>query len=73
MVVECLIANGDVIFMLIGLNVSLAEKHKIGELVGALFSLAQQARGAHFLSHDIVSALIAWLICLALSRLIILR
>ena len=28
-----------VIFMLIGLNVSLAEKHKIGELVGALFSL----------------------------------
>ena len=41
--------------------------------VGALFSLAQQARGAHFLSHDIVSALIAWLICLALSRLIILR
>jgi len=42
-------------------------------LIGALFSLAQQARGAHFLSHDIVSALIAWLICLALSRLIILR
>ena len=28
-----------VVFMLIGLNVSLAEKHKIGELVGALFSL----------------------------------
>jgi acyl-[acyl-carrier-protein]-phospholipid O-acyltransferase/long-chain-fatty-acid--[acyl-carrier-protein] ligase len=28
-----------VIFMLIGMNVSLAEKHKIGELVGALFSL----------------------------------
>jgi acyl-[acyl-carrier-protein]-phospholipid O-acyltransferase/long-chain-fatty-acid--[acyl-carrier-protein] ligase len=28
-----------VIFMLIGMNVSLAEKHKIGQLVGALFSL----------------------------------
>ena len=28
-----------VIFMLIGMNVSVAEKHKIGELVGALFSL----------------------------------
>jgi acyl-[acyl-carrier-protein]-phospholipid O-acyltransferase / long-chain-fatty-acid--[acyl-carrier-protein] ligase len=28
-----------VIFMIIGMNVSLAEKHKIGELVGALFSL----------------------------------
>src|SRR4051812_9495570 len=28
-----------VIFMLIGLNVSLAEKHHLGELVGALFAL----------------------------------
>ena len=28
-----------VIFMLVAMNVSLAEKHKIGELVGALFSL----------------------------------
>ena len=28
-----------VIFMLIGMNVSLPDKHKIGELVGALFSL----------------------------------
>ena len=28
-----------VIFMLIGMDVSLSEKHKIGELVGALFSL----------------------------------
>ena len=28
-----------VIFMLIGMNVSIAEKHKIGELVGVLFSL----------------------------------
>ncbi len=28
-----------VVFMILGLNVSLAEQHKIGELVGALFSL----------------------------------
>src|SRR5277367_3313557 len=28
-----------VIFMIIGMNVPLGEKHKIGELVGALFSL----------------------------------
>src|SRR4051812_41363238 len=28
-----------VIFMLIGMNVSLDEKHRIGELVGALFAL----------------------------------
>jgi len=37
-------------------------------LLGALFSVAQQSRGAHFLSHDIASALIAWLICFALTR-----
>jgi membrane-associated PAP2 superfamily phosphatase len=35
-------------------------------LLGAVFSVAQQSRGAHFLSHDLVSAMIAWLICLAL-------
>lgn len=34
--------------------------------VGALFSFAQQARGAHLLSHDLWSAFIAWGICLAL-------
>lgn len=36
--------------------------------LGGAFSIAQQSRGAHFLSHDIVSALLAWLICLALHR-----
>jgi membrane-associated PAP2 superfamily phosphatase len=35
-------------------------------LIGTAFSLAQQSRGAHFVSHDLVSALIAWLICFAL-------
>lgn len=39
----------------------------VGVLVlGALFSIAQQSCGAHFLSHDLESALIAWLICLGL-------
>ncbi|MBU6378441.1 MAG: phosphatase PAP2 family protein [Gammaproteobacteria bacterium] len=33
-------------------------------LLGGAFSIAQQSRGAHFLSHDLVSALIAWLMCL---------
>src|SRR5277367_4519907 len=28
-----------VVFMILGLNISLAQQHKIGELVGALFSL----------------------------------
>lgn len=37
-------------------------------VLGALFSIAQQARGAHFLSHDLASALIAWLLCFALTR-----
>jgi membrane-associated PAP2 superfamily phosphatase len=36
--------------------------------LGALFSFGQQARGAHFLSHDLWSAFIAWTICLALYR-----
>ncbi|MBM4192686.1 MAG: phosphatase PAP2 family protein [Gammaproteobacteria bacterium] len=36
--------------------------------LGGAFSIAQQSRGAHFLSHDIVSALLAWLICLGLHR-----
>ena len=35
-------------------------------LLGSVFSIAQQSRGAHFLSHDLVSALFAWLICLGL-------
>ncbi len=37
-------------------------------LVGAIFSLGQQARGAHFLSHDLASAVIAWFVLLALWR-----
>lgn len=36
--------------------------------LGMLFSFGQQARGAHFLSHDLWSAFIAWTICLALYR-----
>ena len=39
----------------------------LGVLVlGAAFSIAQQSRGAHFISHDLASALIAWLICFGL-------
>lgn len=32
--------------------------------IGAIFSLGQQARGAHFLSHDLTSAAIAWITAL---------
>ena len=34
--------------------------------VGVAFSIGQEARGAHFLSHDLVSAALVWLIQLAL-------
>jgi membrane-associated PAP2 superfamily phosphatase len=37
--------------------------------VGALFAFGQEARGAHFLSHDLWSLGIAWFTCLAVYRL----
>jgi membrane-associated PAP2 superfamily phosphatase len=38
----------------------------IGLGFGAVFAFAQEARGAHFLSHDLTSAAIAWFTSLAL-------
>lgn len=38
----------------------------IGLGTGIVFGFAQEARGAHFLSHDLTSAAIAWCVCLAL-------
>jgi membrane-associated PAP2 superfamily phosphatase len=40
-------------------------------LVGVIFSLGQQARGAHFLSHDLASAAIAWFLLLGLAQLML--
>lgn len=40
-------------------------------LLGTIFSFGQQARGAHFLSHDLMSAAIAWFLLLALWRLLL--
>jgi membrane-associated PAP2 superfamily phosphatase len=37
-------------------------------LTGGLLGLAQQFRGAHFLSHDIATALLCWYCCLGLWR-----
>ncbi len=34
-------------------------------LVGGLFAFGQEARGAHFLSHDVWSAAVLWMVCLA--------
>ena len=33
--------------------------------VGTLFAFGQEARGAHFLSHDVCSAFVAWFVALA--------
>ena len=36
----------------------------IATLVGGIFAFGQEARGAHFLSHDVSSAFIAWFVAL---------
>jgi membrane-associated PAP2 superfamily phosphatase len=35
-------------------------------VVGIAFSIGQEARGAHFLSHDLTSAAIVWFVQLGL-------
>ncbi len=39
----------------------------IGLLAGAVFGLAQQLRGAHFLSHDVASLAVCWAIACAVD------
>lgn len=41
--------------------------------LGAVFGVAQQLRGAHFLSHDVWTLMICWLIALALYLLMLER
>ena len=36
----------------------------IATLIGAIFAFGQEARGAHFLSHDVSSAFLAWFVAL---------
>jgi membrane-associated PAP2 superfamily phosphatase len=40
-----------------------------GLAAGLIFGLAQQLRGAHFLSHDLWALAISWLVALALHRM----
>ena len=42
-----------------------------GAGVGLLFSFAQEARGAHFVSHDLASAAIVWFVQLLLYRVML--
>lgn len=61
-------------FLWLGTHPARARVALVGVLaLGSLFSLGQQSRGAHFLSHDLMSALIAWVICLALYMKVIRR
>jgi len=39
--------------------------------LGALFGVTQQLRGAHFLSHDVCTLMVCWLIALALYLLML--
>jgi membrane-associated PAP2 superfamily phosphatase len=40
----------------------------IGIVAGLVFGIAQQLRGAHFLSHDLWSAMLCWLVAFGLYR-----
>ncbi|WMJ70107.1 phosphatase PAP2 family protein [Stenotrophomonas sp. 24(2023)] len=42
----------------------------IGVAGGLLFGISQQLRGAHFLSHDVATALLCWLLSLGLYLLV---
>lgn len=45
----------------------------IGLGLGLLFGINQQLRGAHFLSHDLFTATICWLVALGLYRIVLRR
>lgn len=38
----------------------------VGTITGLLFGIAQQSRGAHFVSHDVWSAFLVWMVSLTL-------
>lgn len=42
----------------------------IGLGTGLVFGISQQLRGAHFLSHDVATALICWLLSLGLYLIV---
>ena len=53
-------------FMALGRSRRLARRALAGALlVGGLFAFGQEARGAHFLSHDLWSAALMWFACVA--------
>jgi len=56
-------------FVLLGPRPRLARRVLVATAaLGVVFSIGQQARGAHFLSHDLASAAIVWILLLVLYR-----
>ncbi|HKU14393.1 MAG TPA: phosphatase PAP2 family protein [Steroidobacteraceae bacterium] len=54
-------------FLLRGRSQRRARRALLGAIaVGVIFSIGQEARGAHFLSHDVTSAAIVWFVQLLL-------
>jgi membrane-associated PAP2 superfamily phosphatase len=59
-------------FMLLDTRPRLARACLAGALaLGSVFSIGQQARGAHFLSHDLASAALDWFLLLGLWALLL--
>ena len=61
-------------FALMSLYFALRQRHRkaayvaltIGIFVGVAFAIGQEARGAHFLSHDLTSAALVWFLLIVL-------
>lgn len=53
----------------------LLAKRALGAVLvfGSLLALARMSQGAHFLSHNVATGLIAWLVCLMCYRLLLYR
>jgi membrane-associated PAP2 superfamily phosphatase len=43
----------------------------VGLAIGCIFGVAQQLRGAHFLSHDLWTVMICWTVSFAMSRVML--
>ncbi|MBN8279852.1 MAG: phosphatase PAP2 family protein [Gammaproteobacteria bacterium] len=53
-------------FLMLGRSRALARRALgLALLIGGVFAFGQEARGAHFLSHDLWSAALVWFSCLA--------
>ena len=47
-----------------------SDEEILGDAVGTVVGGYQMARGVHFLSHTLLSACLAWLICVLMARVL---